>query len=166
MFLCLSLQTNTQTNARPQRSMQPAFGTHTVQPIMTGPGSVPIHVPYAISSFFLSSLWIMGMWILPSGWPQNHYELLISPLKSNNQHVWMISRSPFLQIPNIFPSTRHFCWTLQLGRTFINSFVNRRRWARVGQEFLVTAAAKHGKTPVVLGNKEPFHLNLMSFIIV
>lgn len=26
------------------------------------------------------------------------------------------------------------------------------------QEFLVTAAVKHGKTPVVLGNKEPFHL--------
>lgn len=49
---------------------------------------------------------------------------------SQKKHVWMISRSPYLQIPNIFPSTRHFRWTLQLGRTFINSFANRRRWAR------------------------------------
>ena len=158
MFLCLSLQT--------MQDLKGVCSPHLVLILYSPSWLVLVLSPFmSLTQFHPSFCPVFGSWGCGSYHRAGHRTIMNYWFRHwnqiNNMFGWFrghhFCRSPtYFRQPDIFAGLFS-----SVGRSSTHSSVGG---VELGvQEFLVTAAVKHGKTPVVLGNKEPFHLNLMSF---
>ena len=148
--MLLSLQTNTQT-----------YKTSSSLGVCNPPSVLILYSP---SWLVLVPSYVQSLDHVDRSYWGGPFEPLVSPLKF--QHLWMISGSPFFadpqRIPNIFSvNRRHLCWIRQDVHQLI-----RQSEAAWSAGIPSDSGCKTWQNTMVLGNKEPFHLNLMSFVIV